>query len=238
MVRQLNEHIWSMCIENKEIQKLKKEIEEQEEQIVKMQEKVTPQIYAFYIEKTALNGMIISVEKEIEFLKEDRENEVKVLNLKATRQSFNKDLKKLIDENKVFDEFCKKNYELLEKFDDINKKYESLNEKYIETVSNFEQMICNFKKEFDKCIEVKRIEELEEDGNQVVVHWMYGPMLLEETKDNCLVYKVLFPQYISKYASEEDRKNITKKYPLEATGFSLFAYGNPIKHFSYLYSDK
>ena len=122
--------------------------------------------------------------------------------------------------------------------DDINKKYESLNEKYIETVSNFEQMICNFKKEFDKCIEVKRIEELEEDGNQVVVHWMYGPMLLEETKDNCLVYKVLFPQYISKYASEEDRKNITKKYPLEATGFSLFAYGNPIKHFSYLYSDK
>ena len=87
-------------------------------------------------------------------------------------------------------------------------------------------------------IDLEEIEELEEDGNQVVVHWMYGPMLLEETKDNCLVYKVLFPQYISKYASEEDRKNITKKYPLEATGFSLFAYGNPIKHFSYLYSDK
>ena len=240
MINKLNDYIWSMCIENKEIQKLKKEIEEQEERIVKMQEKVTPQIYAFYIEKTALNGMIISTEKEIESLKEDNDakNEVKASKLKATKQSLNKDLKKLIDENKSFDEFCKKNDELLKKFDDINKKYDSLNEKYIEAVSNFEQLICNFKKEFDNCSEMKTIEELEKEEKQVGVHWMYGPMLLEETKDNCLVYKVLFPQYISKYVSKEDRKTIIKKYPLEATGFSLFAYGNPIKHFSFLYSDK
>ena len=237
MVNQLNEYIWSMCIEDKKIRELEKELEEQEKSIVKMQEKVSPQTYAFYIEKEELCKKINLLEKDIELLKKDDETKTKVLNLEEEKQQLNNNLKKLLSDNKETDKFCKVNEDIMKQYKKLSDKYDSLNESYIEKMSSFEDLICCFKKDFDINGETKAIEDFEKDGKNIGVHWMYGPVLLEETKGDCLIYRVLFPEYISKFVSEEDRSVVMKKFPLESVGISLFALGNPIKHFSYLYSE-